>query len=154
LDAFKNSDQKLVIIGGGPLQGDVESVVKERNNIQYLGFQPREVIIDNLKRAKALVFTSTCYEGFPLTILEAHATGTPVIASRIGGIPEIVKDKLNGLLFEPGDESSLIRSLNDLKNYDYKALSSNARKNYLDSYTPEANYKILMDIYNAAINRQ
>lgn len=154
LNAFKNSDQKLVIIGGGPMEADVEAAVKERSNIQHLGFQPKAVIIENLKRAKALIFPSTCYEGFPLTILEAHATGTPVIASRIGGIPEIVKDKDNGLLFEPGDESSLIRSLHELKNHDFKTLSANARKSYLDSYTPELNYKNLMDIYNAAINRQ
>jgi glycosyltransferase involved in cell wall biosynthesis len=150
LNAFKNPELKLVIIGNGPMLPEVESVVKERNNIQYLGFQPKDVIMDNLKRAKSLVFPSTCYEGFPLTILEALATGTPVIASRIGGIGEIVKDKFNGLLFEPGNEISLINALRELKNHDLKALSANARKSYLESYTPEMNYKILMDIYNAA----
>jgi glycosyltransferase involved in cell wall biosynthesis len=154
LNAFKSSDLKLVIIGDGPMKAEVESVVKERSNIQHLGFQPKAVIMDNLKRAKSLIFPSTWYEGFPITILEALATGTPVIGSRIGGIAEIVKDKFNGLLFEPGDEGSLVRSLNELKHHDLKALSANARKSYLECYTPERNYKILMDIYNAAMNRQ
>jgi glycosyltransferase involved in cell wall biosynthesis len=153
LNAFKRSDLKLVIIGDGPMQAEVESVVKERSNIQHLGFQPKAVIMDNLKRAKSLIVPSTWYEGFPITILEALATGTPVIGSRLGGIAEIVKDKFNGLLFEPGDEDSLIRSLDDLKNYDLKALSANARKCYLECYTPELNYKILMDIYDEAMNR-
>ena len=153
LNAFKRSDLKLVIIGDGPMQAEVESVVKERTNIQHLGFQPKTVIMDNLKRAKSLIVPSTWYEGFPITILEALATGTPVIGSRLGGIAEIVKDKFNGLLFEPGDEDSLIRSLDELKNHDLKALSANARKCYLECYTPELNYKILMDIYDAAMNR-
>jgi glycosyltransferase involved in cell wall biosynthesis len=65
-----------------------------------------------------------------------------------------VKDKFNGFLFEPGDERSLIRTLHELKNHDLKALSANARESYLERYTPELNYKILMDIYNAAMNRQ
>ena len=128
LNAFKNSDFKLVIIGDGPMQAEVESVVKERNNIQHLGFQPKTVIMDNLKRAKALIFPSTCYESFGLTIIEALATGTPVIGSRIAGTAEIVKDKFNGLLFEPGDERSLIRTLHELKNHDLKTLSANARR--------------------------
>ena len=154
LNAFKSSDLNLVIIGDGPMKAEVESVVKERSNIQYLGFQPKAVIMDNLKRAKSLIFPSTWYEGFPITILEALATGTPVIGSRIGGIAEIVKDKFNGLLFEPGDEGSLARSLTELKHHDLKALSANARNSYLEFYTPDLNYKILMDIYNAAMNRQ
>ena len=154
LNAFKKSDAKLVIIGDGPMLPEVQSVLKERSNVQHLGFQPKAVIMDNLKRSKALVFPSTCYEGFPLTILEAFATGTPVIGSRIGGIGEIVKDKVNGLLFQPGDENALIESLNDFKNQDFKALSANARMSYLENYTSEKNYKILMDIYEAAINRQ
>jgi len=154
LNAFRRSDLRLIIIGDGPLQAEVESAVKERNNIIYLGFQPKAVIMDNLKRAKSLIVPSTWYEGFPLTILEALATGTPVIGSRLGGIAEIVQDKFNGLLFEPGNEASLINSLNELKSHDFSALSGNARRSYLEHYTPERNYKILMDIYNAAINSQ
>jgi glycosyltransferase involved in cell wall biosynthesis len=56
------------------MQAEVESVVKERTNIQHLGFQPKTVIMDNLKRAKSLIVPSTWYEGFPITILEALAT--------------------------------------------------------------------------------
>jgi len=51
LNAFKSSDLNLVIIGDGPMRAEVESVVKERKNIQHLGFQPKAVIMDNLKRA-------------------------------------------------------------------------------------------------------
>jgi glycosyltransferase involved in cell wall biosynthesis len=154
LNAFRRIDEKLVIIGDGPLQSEVESVVKVRSNILYLGFQPKAAIMDHLKRTKALIVPSTWYEGFPLTILEALATGTPVIGSRLGGIAEIVTDKFNGLLFEPGDEDSLIHSLNELKKQDQKVLSINARNCYLEHYTPERNYKILMDIYQAAMARQ
>lgn len=153
LNAFKLSDHKLKIIGDGPLQEEVESAAKERNNIQYLGFQPKAVIMDNLKHAKSLIVPSIWYEGFPLTILEALATGTPVIGSKLGGIAEIVKDQFNGVLFEPDNEDSLIHALTELKAQDIKVLSANARASYLEFYTPEQNYKMLMEIYKAAMNR-
>ncbi len=153
LNAFTRSDHKLRIIGDGPLQEEVESAAKERNNIQYLGFQPKAVIMDNLKHAKALIVPSIWYEGFPLTILEALATGTPVIGSKLGGIAEIVKDQFNGVLFEPDNEDSLIQALTELKAQDIKVFSANARASYLEFYTPEQNYKMLMEIYKAAMNR-
>ncbi|HEX6891393.1 MAG TPA: glycosyltransferase [Chryseolinea sp.] len=154
LNAFRKTDLKLIIIGDGPLQSEVESVVNERRNILYLGFQPKSAIMDHLKRTKSLIVPSTWYEGFPLTILEALATGTPVIGSRLGGIAEIVTDKINGILFEAGDENSLIHALNELNSHDFKVLSTNARTCYLENYTPERNYKMLMDIYQAAMTRQ
>ena len=151
LNAFSHSDHKLVIIGDGPMQEQVESYVKAKQNVKYLGFQSRAAIMDRMKRAKALIVPSTWYEGFPITILEALATGTPVIGSRLGGIAEIIKDKFNGLLFEAANEAALLETLDEFHTVDRHALSVNARKTYLELYTPETNYRILMDIYTEAM---
>jgi glycosyltransferase involved in cell wall biosynthesis len=152
LNAFKRSDFKLTIVGDGPMRDQVEACAGERSNIEYLGFQPRTVIIDRLKRCRCLLFPSIWFEGFPITILEAFATGTPVIGSRLGGVAEIVVNKSNGLHFEPGSEEGLIRAINDLHQMDFETLSGNARKTYEEYYTPERNYNILMDIYKSAMN--
>lgn len=151
LNAFRSSPHNLVIIGDGPMHEQVENFAHGKSNVQYLGFQSKAAIMDRLKQAKALIIPSTWYEGFPITVLEAFATGTPVIGSRLGGIAEIVKDEFNGLLFEGGNQNSLIETLAKLQTLDRKALSENARKTYLDNYTPEKNYRILMDIYTEAM---
>ncbi|KQO61375.1 hypothetical protein ASF23_12925 [Curtobacterium sp. Leaf261] len=58
-----------------------------------------------LRGARCLAFTSELTEAQPLTIIEALASGTPVVAFRLGGIPDIVQDGVNGFLVEPGDEA-------------------------------------------------
>lgn len=151
LHTFRQSEKSLVIIGNGPLQDQIKSLASERQNVKYLGFQSRPVIMDHLKRASALIVPSIWYEGFPITILEAFASGTPVIGSRLGGIAEIVKDKYNGMLFEAGSTEGLAETLNEFEMTDKKSLSDNARNSYLQSYTSEKNYRTLMDIYAEAI---
>jgi glycosyltransferase involved in cell wall biosynthesis len=145
---------KLVIIGDGPLRGLVENACTLNSNIFYAGFQSKSKVINYLKECKALVFPSIWYEGFPVTILEAFSTGTPVIASNIGSMQEIVQHEVNGLHFTPGDEQDLILKMNKvLKNDDlHKRLSRNARLSYINYYTPEKNYEQLMRIYKMAIN--
>lgn len=153
LNAVQDSDLKLVIIGDGPLQKEVEVAASKAKHIDYLGFQSKAAIMDRMKRAAALIVPSTWYEGFPVTILEAFATGTPVIGSRLGGIAEIVSDKVNGVLFEPGNETVLRETLQAFRKSDNRSLSQNARKAYSELYTPDKNYSILMDIYREALNR-
>jgi glycosyltransferase involved in cell wall biosynthesis len=152
LNAAKLHNFKLVIIGDGPLRKKVEEFSAATSNIDYRGFQQKPVILDVLKKCKALLFPSVWYEGFPLTILEAFATGTPVIGSRIGGVAEIVTDNFNGLHFEAGNENDMIRKITQMEQIGLaKKLSENARNTYLERYTPERNYKTLMEIYDGAI---
>ena len=152
MNAFRQSDKSIVIIGDGPMQEQVKALANERGNVRYLGFQSKQAIMDQLRRASALILPSIWYEGFPISILEAFATGTPVIGSRLGGIAEIVKDGFNGLLFDPGNKDALIETLSKFQAGDKKVLSDNARKTYLEYYTPEKNYRTLMDIYTQAMN--
>lgn len=154
LKALTSHKFKLVVIGDGPLKERVMNAAKSNPDITYLGFQKKEVVIDYLKRCTALLLPSVCYEGFPVSLLESFATGTPVIASRLGSLAEIVQDQKNGLHFAPGNAEDLSDKMAILARDRVLAarLGANARTTYLDNYTPERNYYKLMDIYTPLAN--
>jgi glycosyltransferase involved in cell wall biosynthesis len=145
---------KLVIIGDGPLRGLVENSCLLNTNIFYAGFQSKSKVINYLKECRALIFPSIWYEGFPVTIVEAFSTGTPVIASNIGSMHEIIQHEENGLHFTPGDEKDLVLKMRQILKDEvlHKKLSYNARQSYINYYTPENNYYQLMRVYKKAIS--
>jgi glycosyltransferase involved in cell wall biosynthesis len=154
LDAAAAGGFTLKIIGDGPLRETVENYAARHNNILYAGFQQKPYIISELKKCKALVFPSVWYEGFPMTILEAFSTGTPVITSKLGGMAEIVDDEKNGLHFQPGSSTDLVEKVKLLLSDSRLSikLGNQARQDYLDKYTPEKNYNLLLNIYEKAIS--
>ncbi len=81
----------LLVAGDGPLMAMVEEAAKRdgSSNIKPLGWLPRDEIMGLMKGARFLVIPSECYEGFPLTIVEAFACGVPVIGSRRGGLGKL-----------------------------------------------------------------
>jgi glycosyltransferase involved in cell wall biosynthesis len=89
----------LVIVGDGP---DREALrARAHPGVEFRGAVDGGQIPELVRRARALVVPSTCYEGAPRSILEAYAAGVPVIASRIGGLPELVEEGVTGLLVPP-----------------------------------------------------
>jgi glycosyltransferase involved in cell wall biosynthesis len=143
----------LLIVGDGPLRGYVESAVGEMPGLKVLGQVDRSAVVGLMAAAKLLVFPSQWYEGFPMTLLEAMSVGTPVIASRIGGIPEIVEDGRTGLLFDAGEAADLANkvlyavSREDLLD----GLRLTARQVFSEKYTASANYSALASIYGQAL---
>lgn len=154
LQAARQEAFPLVMIGEGPLEDLVRETCQQTSHVQYLGRQDKAGVLQALKTAKALLFPSLWYEGFPMTIAEALSCGTPVIASNIGGLPEIVQDERNGLLFQPGDAEDMIdkiRTLQEMESADFTTFCGNARESYLRDYTPETNYRQLLAIYKRAL---
>jgi glycosyltransferase involved in cell wall biosynthesis len=150
--AFKKIDVELDVLGDGPLL----NIIKKNNidlNIKFHGSLPRVKVSKFINNSKFLVFPSEWYESFPMTILEAFREGTLVLASNIGSIKSIIKDRFNGILFEPGNKSDLIDKvkwiLNNPKECDQIAL--NANKEFNNKYSSEINYKQLINIYEEAI---
>jgi glycosyltransferase involved in cell wall biosynthesis len=151
LNTFIENRKQLEIIGSGPLEYLVKDVIKQNANIRYLGFRDKKFIIEKLKQSKALIVPSLTYEGQPMTILEAFSTGTPVIASNIQNLDELIIDKVNGLLFKPNDINSLNNTINFFDMGNNKYLYQNALSIYQKRFSPKSNYIQLMNIYKEAI---
>lgn len=142
-------DAQVDVIGSGPL----EALAKEAFGARYLGYRPLDDIMQRMGRARFLVLPSICYENSPRTIVEAFSCGLPVIASRLGALPDIVRDGVTGLLFNPGDAADLAKKIAwaAVHPEQMTRMGQAARAEYEAEYTPERNYEILMDIYQDAI---
>jgi exopolysaccharide biosynthesis WecB/TagA/CpsF family protein len=142
-------DVKLRVIGDGP-QG---SLLNDIRGVLCLGTQPAETVRKEMSRALALVLPSICYENFPRTIVEAFASGLPVIASRIGALADIVTDGKTGLLFDPCNARDLADKMVWAVEHpsEMARIGHNARAEFEARFSPEVNYKQLMDIYVEAI---
>jgi glycosyltransferase involved in cell wall biosynthesis len=97
------------------------------------------------------VFPSEWYETFGLTIVEAFASGTPVLAAKIGAAAELVREGVTGQLFEAGSAASLRASALALMAADPRRLRAAARLAYEDGFTPERNLARLLDIYGSVM---
>ena len=144
------------ILGDGPLNNDFRKQIVScsiQKKIIMHGHCSFEQVKKILERTSLLIFPSTCYEGFPLVIGEAYAFGVPVAASKIGTPQYIVKDGVTGIHFNPGDIEDMVSKLNKLLNNPclLQKMSVEARKEYERYYTPEINFKIIMDIYQEAL---
>ena len=100
-----------------------------------------------------MIFPSKWYEGFPTIILKAFQCETIVIAPELGSIPTIIKDGYNGILFKPNDIEDMIYKIKWALNNKEKCdqIKVNAKKEFNEKYTAEANYKMLINIYEEAI---
>jgi glycosyltransferase involved in cell wall biosynthesis len=157
LNAWKElSTIPLKIVGDGPMLNELEKLVKLTNpkQVELLGKKPHQNVLELMKKARLLIFPSTWYEGFPLTIIEAYACGLPVIASRLGSMEDIVVDGETGSLFEPGNPEDLAQKVKKLWDNDEKtrAIGEVARREYEQKYTAKQKYQSLMDIYEKTID--
>ena len=147
-EAFsKTPGYKLIIIGDGPEKEGLQKKY-DKENIKFLGATDRESILMYMKKARALIFPSVWYEGLPYTILEAFATGTPVIASFLGSMKEMITHGYNGYHFIPGNHEDLIEKLHLFSRKDTSTLYQNARATYIQNYTPETHYNRLLKLYS------
>ena len=142
----------LTIAGTGPLESQVRHAAERSPRIVYLGFADDEEVDRIMKDAAYLVLPSVNYEGFPKTIVEAFARGTPVLASRLGAMKEAIEDGVTGRHFTAGDDGDLAAVVRELQNDTAaaRAMREPARAAYLDRYTPDRNYAIMMEIYRSA----
>lgn len=139
---------RLEVIGEGP-EG---ARLTDLPNVVLRGWQSSEVVRDAMRRATCLVLTSRWYENFPMVVVEAFASGLPVVASRLGALAEVIEDGVTGLLFEPGNPEELASKLRWLEANPERAraMGARARQTYEHRYTASRNYEQLMQIYAAA----
>jgi glycosyltransferase involved in cell wall biosynthesis len=106
IEAARDAGVELLIAGDGPDRAALERLGYGR----FLGPLPRAGVLA-LLRAGDAVLLSSAWENFPHVLVEALAVGTPVIATRVGGVGEVVTDGQNGLVVEPGDRAALAAAI-------------------------------------------
>ncbi len=156
LKAWQHVDNiPLRIVGDGPLMQEVQQEVRIRqlHRVKVLGQCDFKEVLQLIQGARFLVFPSQWYEGFPMSIVEAFACGLPVIAPRLGAMQEIIAEKDTGLHFKPGDPEDLAEKVAWawMHDGDMRQMGGSARREYELKYTPEANYQMLMRIYQKAM---
>ncbi|MGH9680518.1 MAG: glycosyltransferase [Candidatus Acidiferrales bacterium] len=146
----------LEIVGDGPLRAELEGYAREHGlaNVTFRGNLTWNEAMAAMQKARCLILPSECYEGaLPLTVVEAFACGTPVIASRLGAMQDLISDGRTGLQFHPGDSTDLASKVAQVWSNPSAMveMSRLARREYEANYTANVSYKILMDIYERAI---
>lgn len=155
LEAVTKTSYPLKIFGTGPLEKEVVQIVQDHPNIEFLGFQSSDILRQNMEKASALVVPSVCYEGMPMTILEAYGLGTPVLSSNIGILQEMVVPLYTGLHFDPYSSNSIQETLTqwiDLSSQEKEIMSKNCITIYTEKYTATKNIDLLLKIYKTAID--
>lgn len=152
VEAASKSDVLIDVVGSGPKYDAVKRAAP--NHLRVHGFVEDADLARMKQSAAFLVLPSIVYEGFPMVIAEAFAMGIPIIASRHGGMREIVRDGETGLHFDPGsadDLASKIRWASDNPD-SMRAMSVNARKVYEERFSPTQSVRRLTEIYRDAID--
>ncbi len=153
LEAFRGVGARLVLVGDGP---DHERLrVSAPPGVAFLGAVPPDEVNTLLADARAMVVPSLSYEGAPRSVLEAYAVGVPVIANRVGALPEFVEDGVSGLLVKPRDQAALAVALERLlDDSESVRLGSGAWESWNKDFSPAQGLHGLETAYARALVRK
>ena len=144
-----------LVIGDGPERGAVEAAIRQlglEESVTLAGM--RQDVPDMLARLSALVFTSE-REGLSMAMLEAMAAGVPVIATRVGGTPELIEDNVTGLLVDPGNPGASAARIVELIRDSQKrvAIADAARQRLVERFSLERMVERHQALYQSAVQR-
>ncbi len=157
LDAWRKLDHKmpLKILGNGPMADLVKEAVQEMPEIEWLGRKSLEEVYEVVGNAACLVFPSEWFETFGRVAIEAFAKGTPVVASNIGAISELVDHERTGLLFQVSNSTDLANKIDWILTHpkELSQMRQAARSEFLEKYSADQNCKQLIEIYRTIIDK-
>lgn len=149
----QNPNFQLLVLGEGrerkPLEDRVERLGIQ-NHVVFAGFK------DNVRswiQASDILANPSLSEGVPNVLLEAMALGTPVVATRVGGVPDLIEHGESGVLIPPADPLAVARAINDLHANPHEALrlARNAQTRVFQEYSSERQARRLLDLYAAVL---
>ncbi|OGI26518.1 MAG: hypothetical protein A2287_08880 [Candidatus Melainabacteria bacterium RIFOXYA12_FULL_32_12] len=143
-------DVKLHIVGTGQEEDNLKAQSLNLPNVEFLGFKSGNELQNEYKNCIATVIPCDWFENFPTTIIESFTYGKPVIGSRIGGIPEMIDDGINGITFEPRNIDELAQAIYKfhINNELACKMGENGRLKAEKHYTPDTYYSKLIQVYN------
>lgn len=146
ISAFHQMGEKYSLDIYGPLIGYTQDQLNH-NNCHYRGVIPSESVNEVISAYDALILpTYWNTEGYPGIIMECYNAGIPVLASRVGGIPELIEDGKNGFLIEPQSVNAIIEGIARLEASNYSDLCINALKSFDQYDSIQVNQRVLKEI--------
>lgn len=147
IQAAALTGQTVKIAGAGPETAALKELTAElKAPVEFLGFKKPTELKPLIINAEAVIIPSIWPENMPLSLLEAMSLGKTVIASHLGGLPEVIAAGQNGLLFEPGDVEDLARQIKKLAVVDKNTLSAAAIR-AVSAFSPEKNTAAVIAVY-------
>lgn len=143
-------DKAEAIVVGAAVVSGYKSALDKPNNVKCMGWLDREKIRPLYATADMLVIPSH-YEAFSLSALEAMRAGLPVIASRVGGLPEAVVDHVTGLMVEPGKPDQLAAAILRIGKTLSREMGAKARERFLEAFRIERTEQELHQVYENAL---
>ena len=149
----------LVLVGKGDEQGEEEIKLKEQveragleDKVRFLGWRAD---VDEVMGCFDIFVLPSLNEGMGRVLVEAMAAGLPIVASRVGGIPDLVRDGKNGLLVPPADASALAKAISDLiADKENGKLMGKAGKKMCRPYSAEAMVEQIDDLYTDLLEKR
>lgn len=141
----------LKVIGDGPLKSELENIAGE--NIEFIGYKNQEEIKNLVGKAKFVVVPSVWPENNPIIVLETMALGKPVVATNLGGLPELIDDGQGGLICRPDDINDLSEKIKKLY-FDLdkiKQFGAYNRQKAIAEYSADKHYRQLIGIYESLV---
>lgn len=145
---------ELRILGDGLLGGLVKEAAAKDSRINWLGRRPMDEVFSAMGDAAFMILSSVWYEAMPRTIVEAYSRGTPIVASALGALEELIEPGVTGLHFKPGDTDDLASQLQwALTNPGaLKIMRQACRRTFDDYYTSKKNVGLLESAYEKAMH--
>lgn len=152
IEACKRLPDICFVVAGG---GELSEALKDVENIRYMGHKSGQELREIIAGALFSVCPSEWYENCPMSVLESQMYGTPVVASRIGGIQELIKDGKDGFLFKPGDVDDLVNKIDLLYRNEnlLRDFSERCRQKVIQNNSVEKYYCELMKVYALAVGK-
>jgi len=147
--AKSNPDSYFVVVGDGSERKSLESLARELgigNRLYFSGFRHDAM---NVFQSLDLYVLSSLNEGIPIAVLEAMSSGVPVVATSVGGVPEVIKDKVNGLLAPPQNPDALAKSILEALNNSKETARRvvEAKKTILNEFNVQKWIEKIQNIY-------
>lgn len=147
IEAAAQLPYKLKLIGDGPMSQELKNKCQElKAPVEFMGHQEWDEIKKTVSKARFAIMPSIVYENNPLSVIEALCLGTPVLGARIGGIPELIEEGKNGLIFESGNVENMVETIKKTWDtpFDYEEIATNSTI----KFNSKQHYENLLKIIN------
>lgn len=147
---------QLRVVGDGPLSEALSRTAAGNPRVEFLGRLSKEGVAEQMKRAAVLVVPSEVQETFGMVVIEAFATGLPVVASRLGGLEEVVQDGVTGKHFTAGDPDDMRAKLAGVLRDPHAlgGMRTKARRTYEEGFTAAHGFEAAMAVYESVLTNR